>query len=163
MSSHRSCGDCQACCVVFRVDELDKAAREPCKNLIQIGANRAGGCGIHDSRPPVCRHYECVWLQGFFKSVDRPDLLGLIVSFAEEDNELRRETGIQLMVVNETWEGAAETEEAKAFLSETSRKYLIALVRGARRTLVGPPDLVELAFPVLEKLTKAELGKAHAR
>jgi hypothetical protein len=55
--SGRSCGTCTLCCKVVSVAELGKAAGEWCKHC------RPGrGCGIHPSRPYVCRGAYCEWM-----------------------------------------------------------------------------------------------------
>jgi hypothetical protein len=53
----RSCGTCSLCCKVFSVIELSKPAGQWC-----IHSVRGGGCGIHASRPHVCRQFYCSWL-----------------------------------------------------------------------------------------------------
>lgn len=80
----RTCGDCRACCITLgfqaRRDEsaFDKPFGEPCRHLIQIG------CGIYDERPPVCRRFECGWLQASnLPEALRPDRSGVL--FAAND------------------------------------------------------------------------------
>lgn len=53
----RSCGSCTLCCKVFPVPELEKAAGKWCKHI-----EHGLGCGIHESRPPVCRGFFCQWV-----------------------------------------------------------------------------------------------------
>ena len=85
----RSCGGCNACCKVPRIDapELQKPAGVWCPNC------RPGqGCGIYDSRPGVCRDYRCVWLDtGFLAEECRPDQLK--VMFSAEPNPLPSRPG----------------------------------------------------------------------
>lgn len=58
MAGH--CADCDGCCRVFEVKEVDKAFGEPCKHL---GRTPNGpGCTIYDSRPMACKNYVCLWL-----------------------------------------------------------------------------------------------------
>jgi hypothetical protein len=64
------------CCTVLRVDEIGKPAGSPCAKLAA-----GGGCGIHETRPGICRAYRCAWLEGKFREEDRPDLLGAVVDF----------------------------------------------------------------------------------
>lgn len=54
----RDCGTCSMCCKVFRVVEVDKAAGQWCRHIVQ-----GRGCGIHETRPSVCRTFFCYWLQ----------------------------------------------------------------------------------------------------
>ena len=73
-AASRSCGTCSLCCTVLRVDELDKRAGDDC--LHQRGEN---GCGIYESRPAICRSYQCLWRQGGLEDDERPDATGGIV------------------------------------------------------------------------------------
>lgn len=73
-AASRSCGSCSVCCTVLRVDELAKPAGRDCEH--QRGEQ---GCGIHASRPTVCRGYHCLWLQGGLEDEERPDQTGGIV------------------------------------------------------------------------------------
>lgn len=70
----RSCGSCSHCCTVLRVDPLDKPAGVDCVH--QRGDR---GCGIYATRPPICRAYQCLWLQGGLEEDERPDRTGGIV------------------------------------------------------------------------------------
>lgn len=73
-AAERSCGTCSHCCTVLRVDELAKPAGQDC-----VHQQGELGCGIHASRPPVCRGYHCLWLQGGLEDDERPDRTGGIV------------------------------------------------------------------------------------
>jgi hypothetical protein len=54
----KSCGSCTLCCKLFPVPELQKPAGKWCRHIAQ-----GRGCGIHETRPPVCRAFDCQWLQ----------------------------------------------------------------------------------------------------
>ena len=67
----RSCGDCNACCTVLRIDsqlgystrldngeDIAKPAGVSCRFLTK------NGCGIYAVRPIVCRSFKCDWLKG---------------------------------------------------------------------------------------------------
>jgi hypothetical protein len=52
-----------------------------CRHLIPVG-----GCGIHATRPDVCRRYYCAW--HFIDELDetwRPDLSGVLLEFQDID------------------------------------------------------------------------------
>lgn len=53
----KECGTCTLCCKLFPVPELDKSAGKWCRHIVQ-----GRGCGIHATRPPVCRGFHCQWL-----------------------------------------------------------------------------------------------------
>jgi hypothetical protein len=69
----RACGACSLCCHVLRVDALRKLGGIDC-----VHQRAAGGCGIHASRPGICRAYACLWLRGGLRDDDRPDRLGAV-------------------------------------------------------------------------------------
>jgi len=72
-NSLRSCEGCNACCVVLRIKELEKAPGIPCEHL-------AGKrCGIYLDRPTVCRDYRCPWLQGVLPDWMKPAKCGVLV------------------------------------------------------------------------------------
>lgn len=56
--AHRSCGECQACCTILKVDEINKPVDTPCEHLC------GGKCGVYDQRPGTCESFECMWLHG---------------------------------------------------------------------------------------------------
>jgi len=54
----RHCDGCTLCCKVMRVDEpLHKPMNVWCRHCVQ-----GQGCGIHETRPQVCRNFHCMWL-----------------------------------------------------------------------------------------------------
>lgn len=54
------CQDCDGCCRVFEVKDVNKAFGEACKHL---GPTLFGhGCQIYNERPDACRRYVCLWL-----------------------------------------------------------------------------------------------------
>ncbi len=54
----KDCGTCTMCCKVFRIPEVDKAPGEWCRHVV-VG----GGCGIHATRPDVCRAFFCHYMR----------------------------------------------------------------------------------------------------
>ena len=53
----RECGTCTLCCKVYDVPALEKPAGTWCRHC------RPGqGCGIHATRPPQCRSFNCLWM-----------------------------------------------------------------------------------------------------
>lgn len=90
----RECGGCSLCCVVLRVDELGKLGGVPCAKL-----RPGGGCGIHPTRPDICRAYRCLWLRGGLEHADRPDRLGAVL-------DVTSEAGAPLLAIREARAGA---------------------------------------------------------
>ena len=52
------CGTCTACCRVFAIPEIKKAAGVWCKSCT-VGV----GCQIYEQRPKPCVEFECLYLQ----------------------------------------------------------------------------------------------------
>jgi len=132
----RSCGTCSSCCTVLRVDELAKPAGRDCRH--QRGAADAAGCGIHADRPPVCRGYHCLWLQGGLDDDDRPDRTGGIVDL--EPGGL----GAQLSI-REIRAEAFETSSALQAIAEKHREQM-----PVRVILHGDPNDPDRPFRVLQ-------------
>lgn len=105
--AERSCGGCTLCCTVLRVDELPKLGGVPCAKLV------ADGCGIYARRPPVCRGYRCMWLQGALDVEDRPDRLGAVLDVVVE-------AGVQRLSIREA---VAGTFDASPRLQAIAAKY----------------------------------------
>ena len=73
----RECGDCSACCVHLTIDqkELQKPAGVACEHLA-----KPSGCSIYESRPSVCRTWNCAWrILPWLDDSLRPDKAGLII------------------------------------------------------------------------------------
>jgi hypothetical protein len=72
----KTCGPCQVCCVALKIKtpQLRKDARVPCPHLVEKG------CGIYESRPPVCRSFLCGWrLMPELDASWRPDRSGVML------------------------------------------------------------------------------------
>ena len=85
--SARVCGACSLCCTLLRVDELGKPGGTPCRHQ----RSARPGCGIHATRPSICRAYRCLWLQGSLEQQDRPDRLGAVLDLRPVGESLRLE------------------------------------------------------------------------
>lgn len=55
----RQCGECNLCCKLLVVEELEKPAHQWCPH-VQLGV----GCKIYDTKPKVCSDFKCLWLLG---------------------------------------------------------------------------------------------------
>jgi hypothetical protein len=53
----KSCGSCSLCCKVVSIPLFGKAAGQWCSH-----AKPGKGCGIHATRPFVCRGFYCHWM-----------------------------------------------------------------------------------------------------
>ena len=55
--SGRACGTCTLCCKVVSIAVLDKPVGEWCRHCLP-----GRGCGVHATRPYVCRGSYCEWM-----------------------------------------------------------------------------------------------------
>jgi uncharacterized protein len=55
--SHNHCGECNACCRVFEIPEINKPAGKWCEHCAI-----SKGCTIYEDRPSMCVEFECLWL-----------------------------------------------------------------------------------------------------
>jgi len=71
----RDCGDCTVCCTWPTIDkpEIQKESGVTCKHCT------AQGCGIYETRYPICRTYFCAWrCMDMFDDSWRPDRSGAV-------------------------------------------------------------------------------------
>ena len=78
----RDCGGCTSCCKDLTIDspEWKKAPGLLCVHCVE-----GKGCGIYETRPPVCRVWHCGWLQ--MPQLDdswRPDRSEIIITAADK-------------------------------------------------------------------------------
>jgi len=76
MLARRICGECDACCHALKIDtpHFRKKAHAACRHL--TGA----GCGIYETRYPVCREFLCGWrLFDGLNDMWRPDRSGVLI------------------------------------------------------------------------------------
>jgi Fe-S-cluster containining protein len=129
VAAARSCGPCTLCCTLLRVDQLRKLGGTPCREL--RAAPAAPGCGIHATRPAICRAYACLWLSGGLEEDDRPDRLGAVLDVAAEG-------GVARLRVHEAAPGAYERS---ARLREIAARYRESMpVRISDVARAGDPD-----------------------
>jgi hypothetical protein len=135
----RPCDECTACCTVMAVEEISKPLGEPCQHL-------CNGCSIYESRPQPCREFNCCWRYGLGNDSERPDKSGIVFDVTRHNQNIP-----QALIAREVWPGAFE--QSQAFLDRlASNGHLIILVRGGRRTAIGPPQLVALVQKAIEAM-----------
>lgn len=72
------------CCKALEIDTPEtghKLPGVPCRHLT------SAGCGIYHDRPPVCRQFTCLWLQGWGEPNERPNLINLLAYDSRENAE----------------------------------------------------------------------------
>jgi hypothetical protein len=122
----RPCGECQACCTVVGIKELNKPAFQRC------GHQCESGCDIYEDRPETCRGYYCLWAAGLLEGDERrrPDRLGVIFDFRPLDNSERVATGKDLAIQAwEVWPGALA--DSDWLLRRIADRYPVLTVKPA--------------------------------
>lgn len=120
------------CCKLFRIPELDKAPMEWCRHAAQDK-----GCGIHATRPQVCRLFFCHYLRNPNLGPDwKPERSGFI---------LYTEAGGQRMVVAsdsaapEAWRQAPYYAQFKRWAAlGAPRNHQLLVFNGKQATAVLP-------------------------
>jgi hypothetical protein len=147
----RPCGDCVACCILLNIDEpeLVKPEGAICPNC--TGA----GCGIYDTRPQVCRGWNCAWKRiPSLPPETRPDRLG--VMFTIERRLPPRNIFEHLYIVGCALNGEADFESraCRDMIRMFAEGPLPVFVsHGGMKTLVHPePKLAHaIMHPVLAR------------
>jgi hypothetical protein len=105
----RGCHGCTACCTVLGIAKLNKKAYVDCPHLY------LGGCAIYPDRPPECRQFGCLWLNGWGTDAQRPDRLGVVLR-----STLRpvRATGEVELQAYEITPGALWSDEVEAISAQ---------------------------------------------
>jgi hypothetical protein len=75
----RSCDGCTLCCKVMDVAApIDAPMNVWCRHCVP-----GKGCGIHETRPPVCSNFHCVWLMdGSLGPEWQPELCHMVLWLA---------------------------------------------------------------------------------
>ena len=123
----RTCGECNLCCTILAVPEVNKGRYEECEHMCE------SNCGLFNKpeRPKVCGKWHCFWLaegqQEYWKKTglpkvllknDRPDKSGVMFVNIESMNR-------PAFHAYESWPGAFETKEAKEVLKVMNNRFFI--------------------------------------
>lgn len=127
----RSCGACMMCCKLFPVRHFNKPAGVWCKH-----AKPGQGCTIHETRPTVCRAFQCEWTINSNIGEDwRPDKVKFFI-YSPYSNQL------MLMVdpaYPQAWKAESVYATIKLVASElTERGGIFTVCIGQRRIVVLP-------------------------
>jgi hypothetical protein len=82
----RDCGECQMCCWMYCVPEMDKPGRTNCKHQCP------NGCAIHEHpRPPICTDFVCCWKKlDWWPEELRPDKCNVVFTQLDCDRNGKR-------------------------------------------------------------------------
>lgn len=88
-----ACDECDLCCRVIGVEEIDKPRGHACPHLV-AGKKGGGCCGIFERQPESCRMFFCGWRASQYLSPKhrmpitmRPDHCGVVIGPIDEENE----------------------------------------------------------------------------
>lgn len=142
----RQCGDCQLCCKLVPVKELDKSAGERCRHQ-RVGK----GCTIYDRRPRNCRIWSCRWLIGEDTAdLRRPDRAHYVIDCMLEfikvhDHETQQTHSVPCIQVwiDPRYPDAHRDPALRAYLGRRGTEGCVGLIRfGAYDGLVLiPPSM----------------------
>ena len=80
----RGCDGCTLCCKVMEAEPIGKKADTWCVHCV-----KTKGCGVHETREPVCRDYHCGWLiDGSLGEEWHPERAHLIISYRDEGRSM---------------------------------------------------------------------------
>ena len=134
----RVCGDCTVCCTVLTVDtpEFRKPGETPCMHLTPQG------CGIHATRPTICRTWFCAWRRtAAMPEQARPDLSGLLVSLNFERAPRNCFEGVSIIVRTTSRGGAIDKGMAGAVLDSLCHQLVpVWFSDGTKKMLMHPTD-----------------------
>lgn len=160
----RECGDCAVCCEVLKIDTpaLGKPAGTPCRH------STGHGCGIHATRPEICRAWFCGWRRTAAMPHDaRPDLSGLLVSLDFNRAPRNCLEGVSIVVRSLRGSDALDEPMARRMVDLLSSQLVpVWTSDGASKTLVHPRS--EIATPVISgeppaARLRSEVGAWRAR
>ena len=79
----KSCGPCTMCCKSLVIDHFKKDAGILCTHC-----KLQAGCQIYETRPQICRDFECDWLmERTIPQTLRPDKVGTILMEDDETDQ----------------------------------------------------------------------------
>jgi len=146
-NSLRSCEGCNACCIVFRIDALEKAPGIPCEHL-------AGKrCGIYLDRPQTCRNYHCPWIRGLLPNWMKPAKCGVLV-----EDQTGKEGRLD---VRELWPNAGKSRSVAQWIeAQVASGVEIVLIPYAEPYAPLPaPLLIKSRGNVVKELIMAQQSR----
>lgn len=144
----RKCGDCQACCTLLPVRELNKAANVRCAH-----AKFGKGCNVYHAKsfPISCALWTCRWLSDDpAPNLPRPDHAGYVVDVIPDYIRLKNADGtITTIEAVQIWcdprrPTAYRDPALLAWLNQQAEKHnVVGLVRlsGQKAIALWPPAL----------------------
>jgi hypothetical protein len=137
--SERSCGNCDVCCNILEVRELNKKSYKNCDYRAE-----GGGCGIYNDRPSICRTWNCAYILGLMPNQEalRPNNLGLMFyPVSAKNNDL----GIDMLMGQEVWLDAIYSSDCQKVIDWLKPKMMTMIrhYNSEKFTYFGPQDKVK--------------------
>ena len=160
--SKRRCDSCTVCCTELQIEtpQLRKQAGTACSHLC------ATGCGIYETRPPVCQQFLCGW-RLFAELTDdwRPDLSGVLVmrkAPAElPPNWRSADYGVELAIIG--GEAAVKRDGLADYAARLlARNIPVFLSAASPSTLLNEHVDPAIALPDLRRKLAQLYGLLHA-
>jgi hypothetical protein len=142
----RTCGTCQACCVIMAVGTHPGGRKGPYK---ACSDQCATGCAIYATKPEECSTFKCEWLgapeelQHMIRDEERPDRCGVmftLIGSGTNVENFRRQYGLFPLQAFEVWPGALKGYAAQKVINRLRRRFLIGMCPYGTEdwTVVGP-------------------------
>jgi len=140
----RRCGDCQLCCKLLPVQEIEKKAGHRCRHQAH-----GKGCRVYDTpgMPRSCKLWSCAWVTGT-DTGSRPDRAHLVVDVMPDfvtvvDNITGERHTIRVVQVwiDPKFPDAHRDPALRAYLAKRGEEGVAALIRFNEReafTLMPP-------------------------
>lgn len=137
--TERSCDNCDVCCNILEVRELNKKSYKNCDYRAE-----SGGCGIYNDRPSICRTWNCAYILGLMPNQEalRPNNLGLMFyPVSAKNNDL----GIDMLMGQEVWPDAIYSSDCQKVIGWLKSKMMTMIrhYNSEKFTYFGPLDQVE--------------------
>lgn len=145
----RKCGDCQLCCRLMPMPQLNKPANKRCEHQ-----SHARGCKIYAGRPAPCRLWNCRWLVNQDTAdLSRPDrshyVIDIVPDFITmEHNDTGEQYNLEVVQIwiDPKYPDAHRDPALRRYLERRGAEGVAALVRygsGNGMTIFPPQMNVE--------------------
>lgn len=151
----RVCGECTACCTAMAIAELNKPCFVPCTHVTEHG------CSIYSDRPPSCRAFVCAWRAGIGTDDQRPDRLGIVLSFAEANHPAHPAVFVHEISPNSINENA---DAIGPYLRDLASRMVVVFVRdGLLKSFAGPDHRIIALQSFIEENRRINAAVRAAR
>ncbi|HWA92349.1 MAG TPA: hypothetical protein VG889_20090 [Rhizomicrobium sp.] len=155
----RGCDGCTLCCKVLAAEPLGKPMNRWCVHCVP-----GAGCGIHATRPPVCRNYQCGWtIDAALGEEWRPTTAHIVITYDLDGRRLNANADEDFP---DAWQREPYYSQLKAWAaSAMPRGGQVMAYVGNRAFAILPDRHVELGILAPEDLVYFEVvdGRWNAR